>query len=436
MPIIYALTILVIPLLMNKYRSLLKAIGPGILIACTAIGGSHLVWSTRAGAEYGWSLIGVILVANFLKFPFFYFGQHYTATTGESLLFGYKRKGPHYLYTFLIINAMTGTINIAALGMLTASILTYLVGGLSISVAHLTILLIIVMALIILLGQYPILDKLSKWIITTLSFLTIIAVCLAFNGNPPLDPEFIEPNAYSLATMGFIISLLGWMPAPVELSIWPSLWMKDREKQTGHRATPREVAIDFSIGYITTTILACLFLALGALTIYGTNTELSSSGVQYVRQLVELYTQAIGGYVKPIIIIAAFLTMFSTTLNSLDGFPRSLATTLKLLCSSKDAKEPSLSETKKLFQVMIVVYMTTASMIHLFFSTNMIQLLSIAAIVAFLSSPVLAWSNLKVITADNVPQEHQPALWIKITSYVGISAFIIISLLYMYTKFI
>ena len=435
MPIIYALTILVIPLLMNKYRSLLKAIGPGILIACTAIGGSHLVWSTRAGAEYGWSLIGVILVANFLKFPFFYFGQHYTATTGESLLFGYKRKGPHYLYTFLIINAMTGTINIAALGMLTASILTYLVGGLSISVAHLTILLIIVMALIILLGQYPILDKLSKWIITTLSFLTIIAVCLAFNGNPPLDPEFIEPNAYSLATMGFIISLLGWMPAPVELSIWPSLWMKDREKQTGHRATPREVAIDFSIGYITTTILACLFLALGALTIYGTNTELSSSGVQYVRQLVELYTQAIGGYVKPIIIIAAFLTMFSTTLNSLDGFPRSLATTLKLLCSSKDAKEPSLSETKKLFQVMIVVYMTTASMIHLFFSTNMIQLLSIAAIVAFLSSPVLAWFNLKVITADNVPQEHQPALWIKFTSYLGISAFTIISLLYIYTKF-
>ena len=436
MPIIYALTILVIPLLMNKYRSLLKAIGPGILIACTAIGGSHLVWSTRAGAEYGWSLIGVILVANFLKFPFFYFGQHYTATTGESLLFGYKRKGPHYLYTFLIINAMTGTINIAALGMLTASILTYLVGGLSISVAHLTILLIIVMALIILLGQYPILDKLSKWTIITLSFLTIIAVCLAFTGNPPLDPEFIEPNAYSLATMGFIISLLGWMPAPVELSIWPSLWMKDREKQTGHRATPKEVAIDFSIGYVTTTILACLFLALGALTIYGTNTELSSSGVQYVRQLVELYTQAIGGYVKPIIIIAAFLTMFSTTLNSLDGFPRSLATTLKLLCSRKEAKEPNPSETKKLFQVMIVVYMATASMIHLFFSTNMIQLLSIAAIVAFLSSPVLAWSNLKVITADNVPQEHQPALWIKITSYVGISAFIIISLLYMYTKFI
>ncbi len=421
---------------MNKYSSLFKAIGPGILIACTAIGGSHLVWSTRAGAEYGWSLIGVILIANFLKFPFFYFGQHYTAATGESLLYGYKRKGPLYLWSFLIINAMTGTINIAALGMLTASILTYLLGGLAISIPHLTIVLIILMALIILLGQYPILDKLSKWTIVTLSFLTIIAVCLAFTGNPPIDPEFVKPNPYSLATMGFIISLLGWMPAPVELSIWPSLWMKDREKQTGHRATPREVAIDFSIGYITTTILACLFLALGALTIYGTNTELSSSGVQYVRQLVELYTEAIGGYVKPIIVIAAFLTMFSTTLNSLDGFPRSLATTLKLLCSSKDSKEPNLDETKKLFRVMIIVYMMTASMVHLFFSTNMIQLLSIAAIVAFLSSPVLAWFNLKVITSDNVPQEHQPALWIRITSYVGISAFIIISLLYIYTKFI
>ena len=47
-----------------------KILGPGILFATTAIGVSHLVQSTRAGAEYGFALIGFVLMANILKYPF------------------------------------------------------------------------------------------------------------------------------------------------------------------------------------------------------------------------------------------------------------------------------------------------------------------------------------------------------------------------------
>lgn len=48
-----------------------RAFGPGILIASAAIGGSHLVASTQAGALYGWQLAIIILLANFFKYPFF-----------------------------------------------------------------------------------------------------------------------------------------------------------------------------------------------------------------------------------------------------------------------------------------------------------------------------------------------------------------------------
>ena len=48
-----------------------KTLGPGILFATTAIGVSHLVQSTRAGAEYGFTLIGFVLMANIFKYPFF-----------------------------------------------------------------------------------------------------------------------------------------------------------------------------------------------------------------------------------------------------------------------------------------------------------------------------------------------------------------------------
>lgn len=56
-----------------------KYLGPGILLAGAAIGGSHLVASTQAGAHYGWSLVGILFLINLFKYPFFLYSQRYTA---------------------------------------------------------------------------------------------------------------------------------------------------------------------------------------------------------------------------------------------------------------------------------------------------------------------------------------------------------------------
>ena len=55
----------------KKYKSLFKTLGPGILFASTAIGVSHLVQSTRAGAEYGLIMLVFVLLATIFKYPFF-----------------------------------------------------------------------------------------------------------------------------------------------------------------------------------------------------------------------------------------------------------------------------------------------------------------------------------------------------------------------------
>ena len=418
---------------MIKSEHLLKTLGPGILIACAAIGGSHLVWATRAGAEYGWTLLGLVLLANFLKFPFFYFGQHYTASTGESLLSGYKRQGPIYLKTFIAINLLTGSINIAAVGMLTASLSMPFFGFLNLELTHLTILIFLILSGILYFGNYAVLDRLSKWIILILTACTVLAVVLALlNQNPTTAiVTKTEINPYTLTSLAFIVSLLGWMPAPIDLSTWSSLWMHSREAQTQHKASPKEVVIDFSIGYGITTILACLFLALGALTLFETGAEIPQSGTQFSKQFIELYTSSIGAFAKPIIIIAAFFTMLSTTLTCLDGYPRSLATSFLLL---KDASSTTNPVKKKHYSLMLVIYALVASLILLLFVKNLMSLLSFAATVAFLSSPILAWINLKVMTGSNVSPKHQPATWIKIISYIGIAFFTIISFLFICNK--
>ncbi|GAF53309.1 Mn2+ and Fe2+ transporters of the NRAMP family [Psychrobacter sp. JCM 18900] len=40
-------------------------------MATAAIGGSHLISSTQAGAIYGWQLAIMIVLANVFKYPFF-----------------------------------------------------------------------------------------------------------------------------------------------------------------------------------------------------------------------------------------------------------------------------------------------------------------------------------------------------------------------------
>ena len=49
----------------------LKKLGPGLLFAGAAIGVSHLVQSTRAGADFGFGLLWALVISIILKYPFF-----------------------------------------------------------------------------------------------------------------------------------------------------------------------------------------------------------------------------------------------------------------------------------------------------------------------------------------------------------------------------
>ena len=51
--------------------NILKNLGPGLLFAGAAIGVSHLVQSTRAGADFGFSLLWALILSNIIKYPFF-----------------------------------------------------------------------------------------------------------------------------------------------------------------------------------------------------------------------------------------------------------------------------------------------------------------------------------------------------------------------------
>ncbi|PHQ59430.1 MAG: NRAMP family protein, partial [Maribacter sp.] len=100
---------------MLKAKTLLRNLGPGLLFASMAIGISHLVLSTKAGAQYGWIMVLPIILANILKYPFFEFGIRYTNITNKTLIEGYLNRGKGYLWFYAFITLITTFTILAAL---------------------------------------------------------------------------------------------------------------------------------------------------------------------------------------------------------------------------------------------------------------------------------------------------------------------------------
>ena len=88
-------------------RSWLAGLGPGLLYAGAAVGVSHVVQSTRAGALYGFGLVGFVLLVNLLKYPFFSYASRYARHSGHDLIEGYGRMHRWVLPAFLLLTVAT-----------------------------------------------------------------------------------------------------------------------------------------------------------------------------------------------------------------------------------------------------------------------------------------------------------------------------------------
>ncbi|MFO7999090.1 MAG: hypothetical protein R6U86_08945 [Bacteroidales bacterium] len=394
-----------------------KKLGPGVLLAGAAIGGSHLVASTQAGAAYGWALLGILFLVNLFKYPFFLYAQRYTAATDKPILEGYLQMGRTYLLLFFFLSIFSGIVNIAGVSMIAGSLAVNF-GLHGISVPHLSGSIMLICLLVIILGGYPLLKRFGKVIVLILGVSTLIAVIISVIIGPVAPAGFQGESPWTLASFGFVIMFMGWMPAPIDVSVWPSLWMKPRGKREDKpRENPfnmQDVMFDFHVGYGASVFFAFVFLILGKMVLFGSGIELSSQGSVFARQLIDLYSVTIGGWARPLIIIAAFSAMFSTTLTTIDAYPRSLATSWNLLFSKGRIAF------KRLHHIWLVAGSVLGYLVITNFVDGLGDMLALAMILSFLTAPVFAFLNYRVMLGGDVPAKYKPRLWQKILSVAGI----------------
>ena len=396
----------------------LKKLGPGLLFAGAAIGVSHLVQSTRAGADFGWGLLWALVLSNLFKYPFFQFGSRYALATNKSLLDGYAHLGKTYLWIYFFLSLGTMFTIQTAVTIVTASLASILFGFTPDLVVW-TILITMICLLILWRGNFTILDKIIKWIIVILTFSTLIAVFLAAGQNE--NNISLSQHLPQGSSILFLAAFMGWMPAPLDISIWQSLWTIEKNK--ADKISVKEGLLDYNIGYVITVLLGVCFMGLGTFVMYGSGTSFSNSGGVFAKQLIDLYTLTLGDSVYIFIAIAAFTAMFSTTLTTLDASPRAMEKTSRHLFSRANYLN---------YKFWITVLALGTIGIFSFLLSEMGTLVEIATILSFITAPFYAYLNLKLVNSDHMPVEHRPGKGLILLSIIGLIFLILFAISFLF----
>ena len=403
------------PATRGRFRA---AFGPGLLWAATAIGISHLVQSTRAGAETGFGLVGVLVLALVLKYPFFEYGPRYAAATGDSLVEGYSRIGRWALWLYLVITLLTAGIIQSAVVMFTA----YLFGftfGLDWSLPLLAGLIMAACAVLLWVGRFRGLDLSIKIIVGLLGVSTLLAAAVSLP-RADFSTFAVWPGGIigTVVPFAFLLALVGWMPTAIDVAAWSSLWTLAKNEASGQRCTVETARQDFLVGYFATGALAFVFVILGTGVMYGSGEAFAAEGTLFATQLVDLYSETLGGWTRPVVLVAVVTTMLSTTLTVMDGAPRVLERTFFVLRSQTGSATPPSCGPVFWWSLAALVLLTLVVMA--LFIGNLTAMIDFATTVSFLTGPVLGYLTLRAVTSDRMPAEHRPGGAMLALSWVGI----------------
>ena len=460
---------------MTSPRSFLSILGPGLLFAGAAVGVSHLVQSTRAGAMFGLGMIGFVILANVIKYPAFAFGPLYAAATGTSLLEGYRKQGPWALWLYGVLTVGTmftvqaavthvtaglarttllpGNLVDLSLGpvavpprfletltallpeSLNASVLNLVSNPLVITPnVYVAAVLLLACGATVAIGGYRWLDRIIKVVVVVLTLSTLVATLMSLT---VMDSASLKPwpasSDWTRANVLFLAGLIGWMPCAIDASVWHSLWTLARSENRDEVPHPKEALLDFNVGYIGTAMLAICFLTMGASVMHGREIEFQNSTGAFAGQVIALYTTTLGEWAGPIIGLCAFTVMLSTTLTVLDGFARALAAFVDRV---RGPEVPGQAEGGRAAYIVSLIVIGSGSLLLLqFYIGGLLGLVTLATTLSFLTGPILAWLNHRAICGEEVPEAHRPGERMRLFSLVCVGLLTALALIWIVAKF-
>ena len=392
-----------------------RTIGPALLFSGTAIGTSHLVQSTRAGALYGLALFVVILAACILRYPAFRFGVDYGHSARRSLIAGYRELGVWAPVLFAVFALPIMIIIYAALSMATAGIAIAVLGG-TMSVPWTAFAVLAICSALLMAGGYDWLDKINRVLVAFLVVSTLIVTALVL---PMVDWSTLGSTAWTADPKAilFIGALGGFMPNALDVSVASSMWQAEaeRDEDTHAHTSLKDARLAFLAGYALTAFLALCFCIIGAGVMNANGVMPETSAPGFARQIISLYSSTLGDGAAVVAAIAALSIMLTTVLAAVDIGGRFVAS----LWQQASGRETE-SEFKWVYRIALPTATLASGAILAFLPGSFTALLDLATSASFVFAPIVATLNHLVVTRCAMDEEARPSSVIRWLNIIAI----------------
>jgi Mn2+/Fe2+ NRAMP family transporter len=418
-----------------------RRLGPGILLAATSIGASHLVLSPQAGALFGYQLLWLVLAAHLIKYPAFEFGPRYAAATGTSLLAGYTRlPGPKNwaLWLFLASTVLQGIGVLAGVVSISGAVLTTWTGLLNAELFSVGVLALVVGMLFA--GGFAWLDHLNKIMMAGLALATFLAFVPVFPS--PADLSGLLVPCIPEGSLVLVAAILGWMPTGIDVSVWHSFWTLEKLKRLGLDPACEEGGSvdaqceqlklslsDMRVGYGLSLATGIMFVTMGAVHLVGQGEALK--GVGFIEALSSAYTNVLGRWMYHVFMLTALFAMFSTTYTVIDGFSRSFAEVLGGLRPAWATGKPR----RRTYAGFVLVSALLAA-VTLVSVGNPVRLVLVVALISLAVAPVLYALNLICVGRHISEPRLRPSRITVWLGWIGVAVMLLAVGVTVYVKLI
>ena len=402
-------------------------LGPSFLWMLSAAGSGELLFTPRIAALYGYSLLWALLAAVVLKW--FINGEvgRFSVCTGTTILEGFKQiPGPKNWAVWLILlpQVIVAISTVAGLAGAAATALILMTGG---TVQLWTVIIIIVTAAIVLLGQYNLVEKISSYIGIARTIAVVAAALFVFPNvrsfAAGLVPEIPQNVRYQE-----ILPWLGFMLAGAAGLMWYSYWVEargygaasvegqepidpkqlDREDKNKLRGWLNLMIVSNTLAVVGALLAALSFLILGG-------ELLRPQGlVPKENRVAETLGSLLGDIWGPFgfwfMVAIVFITFCSTVLSVEDGFGRMFADGTQILLQGFGMRGRWTNEKflQRFYIILLLALLPIA--VYIFFGEP-VGLLQTAGAIEAAHIPIVTGLTL-YLNHQMLPQELRPSKFI------------------------
>jgi len=407
------------------------ALGPGLVWAASAVGVGSLVFSTRAGAIFGLTLLWAPILTIFIKFFMTELVGRYTLATGENALSAFGRVevkiGPLKLPRGWIIWIFWVFFIVSVVGM---SGISLAVGsslhGLfpQLSYVAWAIIALASVALVLLGGSYNALEWISRIMVGLIVFFIFYAV---FKKPPPMAEVAtgLIPTVPA-QSLRELVPLLGWAGAGAIGTVWFSLWTQGSGRGAAGISTepaPRDTErikgwikigqIDLAVNTVITALLTVGFLVAGYTILHPES--LVPKGEEMGTVLARIAGVFFGRQGEIIFLVGVFGTLYSTLVANIDGLARVASSALGFHRGEKRVKNTP-------YRIFLIIYLALAALFATMIPAPVI-LLQLTAVIDTALLPIVACLSVYICT-HFLSEEFRPNRFTVIMAYCSAAFFV------------